>query len=96
MGRVGLEPIGVTPLTCSDAETADITARFCPAASCSIRLGQVVVQRSLHHVPLHHAESPCPPWHAQGTRAFDDSEPTWTPPGSHTLAARPTETSHVP
>lgn len=38
VGRVGLEPKRVTPLTCDDTEMADIVTRFHPAASRSIRL----------------------------------------------------------
>lgn len=48
VGRVGLEPISVTPLTCDDTETADITVRFHPAASPSIPLGWGSVRRSPH------------------------------------------------
>ncbi len=38
VGRVGLEPIGVTPLTCDDTETTDIATRLHPAASSLIQL----------------------------------------------------------
>ncbi|BAU82990.1 hypothetical protein SLA_2053 [Streptomyces laurentii] len=38
VGRVGLEPISVTRLTCDDAEGPDISIRFHPADSPSIRL----------------------------------------------------------
>lgn len=51
VGRVGLEPKTVTPLTCDDAETTDKAARFHPATSSSIRLEWGSVRRSPHHFP---------------------------------------------
>lgn len=45
VGRVGLEPISVTPLTCEDAETTDTATRFHPAAIPSIPPGWESVGR---------------------------------------------------
>lgn len=60
VGRVGLEPIRVTALTCDDAETTDIATRFQPAASSSIPLGWRSVRRSPHRSHLRLRQAPLP------------------------------------
>lgn len=90
VGRVGLEPISVTRLTCDDAKEPDISIRFHPAASPSILLDRGTVQRSLHRFLC--VPAPCrtreawgnlypsaSPHHCAGCHGLPTPWPTFTP-----------------
>lgn len=88
VGRVGLEPIRVTALTCGDAETTDIATRFYPGASPSIRLERGSVRRSPHRPPRS-SDTPLPLRHLRTTtQATPPKSCVCTPEHALTPAAR--------